>query len=350
MSQAVRNEPQPDPVLLAFASEFGEVIRRQLLARYIEPTKSLQQNIRLLAGCDRPLLKKVLSQAVQHMLNTRQVNLDQYDAMVHLARFVYCHLRLPSNRMLFNDVLFRMKISGELETPLRARVTDKELAKQFIAEQVGDENNVPTLAILRSDEEVDAYDFPASCVIKPTHSCNKIIIRRQGDEIEKDEIKDWFRGNYYDYSREANYRNLVPKVIVEPIVFGGRPHLEFKAFCWNGRPLLYFSQTGQGRTRRRVLYDADWRELNFSLGVPKLEVRSPLPLRATDITALAAKLSAPFNFIRVDFYSDGEGLFVGELTSCHGSANQAFIPRGAELEASRLLFLTKGLRQHLPRH
>jgi hypothetical protein len=344
VSHPVRIDGSADLVLQVFERKFRELLLKRLMAMGQQPSSSFENNIRLLANQEPPVVLRLFSRAINHVIYARAVGRRELDAMVDVSRFVSSHSRWPSQRMLFNDVLFRMKRSGELAKPLRVRVTDKELAKRYIGEIVGEEYNVPTLAVLRSDQEIDAHSFPFQCVIKSTHACKEVIIRRGGEPIDRDEIKRWLRTNYYDVSREENYRPLVPKIIVEPIVFDGRPHLEYKAFCWNGKPRLYFCQSGSGDSRRRIFYDEDWNELSFSLGVPKPDISPPVPARAQDMTALAARLSAAFNFIRVDFYASERGLYVGELTSCHASASQQFIPQSAEIEASRLLFGDPAIR------
>lgn len=92
------------------------------------------------------------------------------DRLITLWQFVYAHKRFPNSSNGFNDVLYRIKTTDEILEPLRVFVTDKELAKLFIAATIGPEYPVPTLAVLKSPEEIDAYDFPDNCCIKPTHS------------------------------------------------------------------------------------------------------------------------------------------------------------------------------------
>lgn len=42
------------------------------------------------------------------------------------------HTRLPKNEMLFNDVLFRFKVSDQFIDPARTFTTDKELVKLYL--------------------------------------------------------------------------------------------------------------------------------------------------------------------------------------------------------------------------
>jgi hypothetical protein len=66
-----------------------------------------------------------------------------FDRLFHRLNFYRKHRRMPNGKMLFNDVLYRLKTSNEILDPLRVFVSDKEHVKQFVREKLGDEYNVP---------------------------------------------------------------------------------------------------------------------------------------------------------------------------------------------------------------
>ena len=53
---------------------------------------------------------------------------------------------------------------------------------------------------------------------------------------------------------------------------------------------------------------------------------------------IAKKLSEPFDFIRVDLYSNDKRIYVGELTNCPGNATNPIIPIDAEKIFSKIIF------------
>ena len=160
------------------------------------------------------------------------------DRVYGFLLFCAFHRRRPNNSMTFNDVLYRIKTTDEILDPLRVFVTDKEFVKLYVKAVVGDEYNVPTPAVLRSIDEVRAYSFPSQCCVKPTHSCGKVILRKDGAPIDYNKIESWFSKNYYRDFREANYRLLKPKIIVEPIIFPDETLVEYMIFCFHGKPRL----------------------------------------------------------------------------------------------------------------
>jgi len=260
------------------------------------------------------------------------------DRLYHRLNFMRKHQRAPNGAMLWNDVWYRMKTSDEIIQPLRVFVSDKEHVKQFVKEKVGDEFNVPTFAVLRSADEVDSYDFPSDCCIKPTHASGQVILRTNGAPVDRERIKRWFGIDYYRFGREWNYRGLQPKVIVEPLIFGGTNVEDFKFFCFNGEPRLVQVDIDRHTNHTRKFFDMNWVEQDFSIIYPRSEAEFPRPASFDTMLAVARTLSAPFSFVRIDLYSDGNQVLVGEVTNCSENAGGFFVPRSAERRASELMF------------
>jgi hypothetical protein len=245
-----------------------------------------------------------------------------FDYLWALGRFRKINRRFPRRSSpLFFDELFRVRIK-ELRREERIAISDKELVKQFIRARVGDARNVPTVAVLRSVEEALSFSYPADCVIKPTHMAGEVIFRRDGRPVDLLRIVHWFNRNYYRVNREENYRSLSPKVIVEPFVFGpaaGVPP-DYKVTCIDGEPRLIRMVAGRGDDDRRSYFDCDWRIQPFNFPYPPLPASTPRPENLDEMLAIARRLSSGFSYLRVDLYSDGNRVFVGELTNCESGA------------------------------
>jgi hypothetical protein len=248
------------------------------------------------------------------------------------------HDRWPRQRSArFNDVLFRLKTSDGILDPLRVFVTDKEFVKLYVRAVVGEQYNVPTIAVLKSVREAIDYTYPANCVIKPTHLCEEVIFHRGGVRVDEDRIRTWFASNLYLVGREANYRTLRPKVIVEPIVFGGGPANDYKVLCVSGLPRAIYVVQDRGTCPAINLYTTDWQLLPYGLEYP-IGRGADRPARLGELLSVAAKLAENFDFVRVDFYANDEQVLVGEITNCTGNAGDRFVPPSAEEDFSRLLF------------
>lgn len=246
--------------------------------------------------------------------------------------------RLPSERMLFNDVLYRLRVGGGLADPLRVAVTDKEHVKQFIDGRLGRGHSVPTLAILRSLQEVAAFEFPARCCIKPTHLSGRVMLRVAGEAVETTLLRRWLGTDYYRRSRQANYRGLVPKIIVEPILYDDPNLTDYKFFCVGGEPRMIQVDFDRATAHRQQLFDLDWRPLGFGMSHPRADGSRPPPATLSRMREAARRLAAPFDLVRVDFYTDGTEFHVGELTNCPSAGTVRFRQPGSETAVSRLLF------------
>jgi hypothetical protein len=260
------------------------------------------------------------------------------DRVVACMRFLVRHRRLPASSGRYNDVLYRINTSNDILDPLRVFVTDKEFVKVYVRATVGERYNVPTIGVIRSEKEVDAYPFPPDCCIKPTHASGRVIFRRHGAPIDKDEIRSWFRTNYYYVGREANYRLLTPKVIVEPLIFEGADLEDYKVFCLHGTPRMIQVDVDRHVAHKRKYFDADWNELDFSIKYPRADKTIPRPKNLVEMLAVASDLSAAFWFARVDLYSDGERLLVGEITHVPDNVDGKCIPPTAEGVLSECVF------------
>ena len=260
------------------------------------------------------------------------------DQAFMLYEFLVAHRRWPTQQFLLNDWVYATLTSDPVLDPLRVFVTDKEFVKLYITALVGSQYAVPTLAVVRTQEDLDQFDFPVDCCVKPTHASGVVVIRRNGEPVSLEQLRGWFTWNYYLQRREANYKTLVPKIIVEPLLFGSEEIADYKVFCWRGRPKLV--QVDQNRRSRHVrdLFDLRWNRLPHTSAYPPSERGVERPANLDEMLDVAARLASAFDFIRVDFYSNGSECFVGELTNFPGAGVDRFPSVAAERMVSAKIF------------
>ena len=151
-------------------------------------------------------------------------------------------------------------------------------------------------------------------------------------------LKKWFNVDYYRKTREQNYRGLIPKVIVEEFISedGRTVPEDYKVFCFGGVPKLVQVDSDRFSGHTRILYDTEWDRLPMTLQYPNTSRSHPKPATLEKMLDLAARLSRPFSFIRVDMYAARAQIKVGELTSCPESAGGKIHPLSAEITLGRL--------------
>ena len=244
--------------------------------------------------------------------------------------------RIPRLRAprLFSDHLLRLRADGSLKAPLRRYVTDKEHVKEYVAARVGVEYTLGTYAVLHNNEEVDRFVLEQlPCVIKPTHMSGRVLICTDPDEpVDRDKLKRWLRTDYYRMTREANYRNLEWKVIVEEFFStdGRTVPQDYKVFCFHGCPRLIQVDSDRFRDHARNFYDLGWNRLPIEIARRGKHEDDPRPRRLDEMIEVTRKLSTAFTSIRVDLYVDDHSVKVGELTNCHGGGTETVSPASAE--------------------
>jgi hypothetical protein len=260
------------------------------------------------------------------------------DYVVALASFLRRQHRFPASPGLMNDVLFRIKTGRDLLDPLCVFTTDKEYVKLFVKAVVGDQFNIETIGVIKTKDDVDTFDFPKRCCIKPTHASGKFFIRKDGEPLPLSTFKSWLDLNYYDSSREKNYKSLQPKIIIEPLVFDCDNPDDHKFFCYNGK--VKFAHVDFDRTvnHTRNFYDREWKRLNFSINYPSSDQSAEKPACLPQMIEVCEKLASDFPFVRIDFYTNGTEFLVGEITHCAMAASGKFMPRDSEKAATELLF------------
>jgi len=282
-------------------------------------------------------VKTILKKLYRQLLRFVPAN-HSGDNFIAFITFLRAHRRLPTRKLFFNDVLYRIKTTDEIIDPLRVFVSDKELVKLFVKAVVGEQFNVPTIKVLQTIEEVKGYQFPSDCCIKPTHLSGAVILRKQNSPVDYEKINRWLKSSHYHVNREANYKTLKPKVIIEPLIFDSVNLSDYKIFCYNGKPKLIQMDVDRYIEHSRKFFDPDWNEMSFSLLYPRSNRLLEKPKNLDKMLAVASSLSSYFNFVRIDLYSNGKECLVGEITNCHGNAWESFIPKSGEMIASNMIF------------
>ncbi|MCY3947152.1 MAG: ATP-grasp fold amidoligase family protein [Anaerolineaceae bacterium] len=265
------------------------------------------------------------------------------DAIYAVLHYTWLQRRLPGRKHSgrLSDFILWSKFDGTFLDPLCQFVSDKAYARHFITAIVGEQYNAKAYQLLRSPQEVERMElthFP--CVVKPVHLSGQVLICHGPLDAEsKNLVMSWMRRNYYLESREQHYKYLRPGVIVEEFVSDDGVSVpdDIKVFCFNGEPGFIHVDSGRFVRLTRNLYDTSWNRLPWTILLPTRKEDDPRPERLDEILEVARRLSAHFDFIRVDFYVTEKGIKVGELTNCPGSGGVHIRPREGEYALGRHL-------------
>ncbi len=273
------------------------------------------------------------------------------DRLAALIIFLVHQKRFPNfKKGGLNDAIYFIKTSDEILRPERTFNSDKELVKIYVSGRVGNQHNVPTLAVLHSIDEVQNYRFEPGSVLKPTHMSGEVIFFNGDKDLDIERIRKWFSVNYYNWTRERNYRLLTPKIIVEPLIFSGEQCDDYKIFCVNGEPKFILFATDRKNNLQEAVFTTDWRRVSANFvtkRVKPIPYEVDKPKNLDELLVVARELSRDFNFIRVDCYTDGETIYVGELTNTPGDTRSVFGSRAEEEAIANILFSKGGIDKEL---
>ena len=257
--------------------------------------------------------------------------------LISLKRRIYNKITHPLDDKRYFQLLFllRMKIFPNLARPktlnekviwrilydrndLFTRLTDKARMREYVQE-LGLGNHLPKTYFIGANPDDIPFDtLPTSFVIKPNHASGQIIFVQDNMSIEREKIvnmcRKWLAFNYYEKGREWPYKNILPQVIVEELLDDFQKIRTYKYFCFHGTPKLVLVQEGyDSKNSRFGAYDMNWQKQQLA-GGPQQNVSFTEPQGHSDMQRLAKKISAPFDFVRVDLYDAKNKLSIGELT------------------------------------
>lgn len=186
------------------------------------------------------------------------------------------------------------------------------------------------IGIYKRAEDIDFEALPNSFVAKTTHGCGQNLICRNKHELDWEKWKkimnSWLKLNVYAFGREWNYDNIPPRIMVEKFI-DQEPLIDYKLMCFNGEPKFLQINNDLDGKHYVDFYDMEWQKVDFTY---KKFLQSnhiiPKPPNFKEMAEIARKLSAPFPYVRVDFYNPFNRIIFGELTFFPGSGLLPLIP------------------------
>lgn len=226
-------------------------------------------------------------------------------------------------------------------TPLHAFCSDKILAPAYIASILGPGHTARRIFATYDLSKVNGSNIAAtSCVVKANHDWNSVFL------VEDTATEDWaalrdkldrkLRRDFYRAMRERQYKGMRPGVVVEEMLRmpDGGPLPEMKMFCMHGR-VQYVQVINDGmksEIKRRSFVDRDWNLLEANrLTQPFTVVPTAPPPYLAQMREMAEKVSAPFSFMRVDFFGLPDRPVMGELTFTPTAGYDIHLPDSFEL-------------------
>lgn len=247
-------------------------------------------------------------------------------------KFIY-RLRMGKKLNLDNPVTFNEKLQWlklNDHNPLYTKIADKLGVRDYVTEKAGKEHVVPVLGVYSSFDEIDFSSLPSSFVLKTTHDSGSLVICSDKASLDikkaRKTITRSMKRNYYRTTREWQYKNIEPKIIVEKYL--GDCITDYKFFCFNGKPRFMYIEREQEADPVQAIFDMDFNRLPFTMDDEASPAVFEKPQFFDEMKRIAGVLSSGIPFIRVDMYYVEGKILVGELTFYHYGGFIPFNPPG----------------------
>lgn len=230
------------------------------------------------------------------------------------------------NPKSFNHKIQWLKLYDS--TKEKGMLADKYAVREWVKGKIGEEYLIPCIGRWNKFEDIDFDNLPEKFVLKANHGSSTNVIVSDKSKINKTELRlrfsRWLSTNYaLKMGFELHYGIMKPQIICEKYM--GDDLIDYKLFCFNGRPDFFWVDTGRFLNHKRNTYDLEWNELPFLIdNYERVIVNKPKNL--DKMIDFAKKLSAGFSFVRVDFYEIEGRLFFGEMTFTSNSGCNHFVP------------------------
>lgn len=293
------------------------------------------------------IIKNLLSEKQKRSLYTVMDKLPD-KLVVHLQYFASLGRPLNlKNPQRFTEKLQWYKLN--YRNSLMTICADKYRVREFI-ESKGYSDYLPELyAVVDKFSEIDLNSLPNSFAIKCNNGSGTNVFIEDKSKADFKEIKkivdSWEMVNTLSIGREWVYKDIEQKIIVEELLVPEDIHQkenglnDYKILCFDGEPELAWVDTNRNNDHKRDFYDLNWNKLDVISDKPTSEFILKKPSDFEKMLEISKEFSKEFPFVRVDFYSLNNRIYIGELTFYPWSGCVQFTPDEFDFKLGKLLKL-----------
>ncbi len=232
----------------------------------------------------------------------------------------------------FDEKVWWLKLNNR--DPLLTKCSDKNAVREYIKDCGYEEILIPQLDVFDSVSKLFLDKYDTEVVVKCTHNSGghifydpKVGIDDKELKFSKKRLELLMKKNASILSREWNYKNIPPRIVVEKVIRDsqGDLPLDYKFMCFSGEPKLLFLDLGVINADKsynhdypRNIYDMDFNLLPVHETRPNAPYEVEKPENFELMVEIARVLSKPFPFCRVDLYNVDGKIYFGEITFYHG--------------------------------
>lgn len=276
------------------------------------------------------------------------------DAAFIFAEFFRAHGRFPEifpPKTIEDFIVRRMLLEHDIAFTY---CTDKFSCARYVAQAIGQEYLPQRFWSGSKISDIPLASLPRKFIVKTNHGCGQnIIVDKEFDEslrLMKERVPEWLTQNLYLKTREWQYKNIPPTVLVEELLEEeglGAPR-DYKIYCIGGDVHAIRVVDGMPKSKRARIYDKTWKLLPIAWAkrlapnnyyvYPQSPI-IPAPENLGELIDVAKELSSPFSFVRVDLYNVAGRIYFGEMTFTPFNAAWTIQPLSSNREIAAQLLI-----------
>lgn len=212
---------------------------------------------------------------------------------------------------------------------------DKLRMKEF-AQQSEAPVNVPKTLWSGSDvKELANFDFPERWILKANHRSQCVFPGKGNPTLGtlQTATDGWLNNWQGEQLGEWAYEFARPLIFLEEwIGEDDEPPSDYKFFVFHGRVELIQLDQNRFSGHQISLYDRGWNPIGATKGLWADAGVTPEPVHLCEMIRIAESLAKDFDFMRIDLFDTGSGVFFGETTPYPGGGLSPFEPKSFDLE------------------
>ncbi|WP_105993030.1 ATP-grasp fold amidoligase family protein [Staphylococcus simulans] len=252
-------------------------------------------------------------------------------------QFTKLNIRMNTgiNLNLKNPQMFVEKVNWlklNYRNDLQTEYTDKYLMRKHLINHGYSHLLPPLIGAYSEFNSINFDSLPNKVFLKTNHTSgvNQAIEKNKTNLTRaKRRFDAAMKDNYFKYSREWNYKNIKPKILVEEYL-NLDDFVDYKFFVFEGKVEFFGiiknindSQGNQSLNSKINLYDTSLNRMSIDIKRNEFdddgfEFSEYLP----EMIKVSEDLASKFPFCRVDFFVSKDKLYFGEMT---------FHPNGGQL-------------------
>lgn len=273
------------------------------------------------------------------LLNLKEVDYPKYLKKIFKSQTgKNLNLKHPKT---FNEKIQWLKLYDC--TPLKTRLTDKVLVRDWVKEKIGEEYLKPVLWIGKTFDEIPFAELPEQFIIKANHGCkwcakvkkkSELLNNKKLYNFTKKKFNGWLKQTFFPYAGfELQYKNIQPFLLIEPLLGDNNFNSTFdiEIMCFNGIPRLY---KVVNYDKEEILFDTN--ELNLNdIEFAKNDIQEYELIKK--VSDLSLKLAKDFKLVRVDWFITKEKIYFGEMTFSPCSGFYQFYDESFDIKLGKIL-------------